>query len=194
MPREVYKLSASKNIKDLERQLNTLFSRLTVQLQRIEGLDGAVPQIYGNINMNNNKLTSLGAGTAVTDSINKGQSHESSIGAALVSSGVLTIDANIGEVHRHSMTEDITTLDFTNISTTVITNIALIITQHASSAKILNHDTVTGRINGIVKTIKSAGGSGTILSSVLGSISIFNYIIDPGANVIYQLFDGADFA
>jgi hypothetical protein len=269
MPREVYKLSPSNDFKELERQLNNMLSRLTTQLQRIEGLDGATPKFYNNIDMSSKKLTSLTTGSADTDSVNKSQvgagggasvftdltdtpasfsgqatkvvsvnsgetaleftaagagslnnivedttpqlggdldgqdniimaiqlqDYYETIGTATVSSGTLTVNAANGNFQKHTMSENVTTIDFTNITASVVTPITLKLTQHASAAKTLDFDTVTAKINGATKTLTFAEGVGPALSSTTSSVNYFSFIIDPADNVLAGFAGGANHA
>ena len=49
MPRQFYKVNAPDNINDLVQQLNKILQQLTIQLQRIEGLDDYTTEFFGDI-------------------------------------------------------------------------------------------------------------------------------------------------
>ena len=77
------------------------------------------------------------------------------------SSGTLTVNAGLGSQGQITLTENISTLAFTNIPTSGVFQMDIYITQHASSAKTVSFTDVT--ING-GSSVKSFTGSGVSLS------------------------------
>jgi hypothetical protein len=49
MPRELYHISPTQNLDDLIVDLNNTLQKITVQLQRIEGLGGYTTELFGPI-------------------------------------------------------------------------------------------------------------------------------------------------
>ena len=49
MPREFYKVNKTEDIKKLIQQLNILLEKITIQLQRIEGLDSYTTELFGDV-------------------------------------------------------------------------------------------------------------------------------------------------
>ena len=66
MPRAFYTVTAT-DIPGLRMQLNTIMAELMLQLQRIEGFDGATPEFRNHVNMKSQKLQNVGAGSVGTD-------------------------------------------------------------------------------------------------------------------------------
>ena len=49
MPREYYRIHQAESINDLIIQLNNVLEKITIQLQRLEGLDNYTTKFYGDI-------------------------------------------------------------------------------------------------------------------------------------------------
>ena len=102
------------------------------------------------------------------------------------SSGTLTVNAGLGSQGQITLTENISTLAFTNIPTSGVFQMDIYITQHASSAKTVAFTDVT--ING-GSSVKSFTGSGTSLtmSTTASATDRYTFIfIDAGAPKVNQ--------
>jgi hypothetical protein len=73
MPRIQLRIFPTDDVRDLARQVNEQFAILNVELQRLESLDGYKAQFYGDVEMNENKITELADGVDGTDAANVSQ-------------------------------------------------------------------------------------------------------------------------
>lgn len=49
MARKLYVLQEPEDLEDLTRELNIILTEITIQLQRIEGLDGYTTELFGPV-------------------------------------------------------------------------------------------------------------------------------------------------
>ena len=56
MPRNTWRIHATEDISNLVKQLNPILEQLTIQLQRIEGLDDYTTELFGDVAHTGDKI------------------------------------------------------------------------------------------------------------------------------------------
>ena len=105
--------------------------------------------------------------------------------------GTLTVSVAAGNTGTITLTENISTLAFTNVPTGFAT-FTLQITQDAATPRLFDDGTTTTTytVNGSGQTPQTAGGSGFAVSTTTGAVDIVTFIfLDAGAPKIQALQD-----
>jgi len=105
--------------------------------------------------------------------------------------GTLTVNVASGNTGTLTLTEDVSTLAFTNVPTGFAT-FTLQVTQDAATPRLFDDGTTTTTytVNGTGQTPQTAGGSGYTVSSTVGAIDLVTFIfLDQGAPKIQSLQD-----
>lgn len=121
------------------------------------------------------------AGRAVYDVVLKDYS-ETKQGLASVS-GVLTVDISAGNTGSLTLTENVTSVAFTNVPTTGVSTFTMEITQDASLAYTMDAGAslTTYTIGGTGVTPVTSGGGGWAMSASLSGIDLVTFIFVDGA-------------
>lgn len=131
-----------------------------------------------------------GAGFAIKDFYIK-DFKETKV-ALTSSSGAITIDLSQANTGSITLTENITSIAFTNVATSGVSTFTVAVTQDAAAAYTWDGGAslTTYTTNGSSVTPKTAGGGGWAMSSGLGSIDLVTFIfIDGGLPYINALQD-----
>ena len=88
MPRNSWRTHDTDDVHNLVMQLNPILEQLTIQLQRIEGLDGYTTELFGDVAHTGSKLgyysaTPVVQADAITDSAGSSAQNQTAINAAL---------------------------------------------------------------------------------------------------------------
>ena len=88
MAREQYVINPTDNLESLVVDLNNILQKITVQLQRIEGLDGYSTELFGPIKHTGTTVglysaTPVVQATAITDSAGSSAQNQTAINAIL---------------------------------------------------------------------------------------------------------------
>ena len=100
------------------------------------------------------------------------------VGSASVSSGVLTLDHDDCGNQKHTLSENVSSIAFTNVPTNGDTTFVLYVTQNGSSANTVAFDTIT--INTVSRAIKWSEGIAPLMTSTLGSLDVYHFIVRGG--------------
>ena len=90
------------------------------------------------------------------------------------SSGTLTVNAALGSQGQITLTENISTIAFTNIPTSGVFEMVIYITQHASSAKTVSFGDITVNGGSSVKA-ETGGGSSLSMSSTVSATDRYEF-------------------
>ena len=90
------------------------------------------------------------------------------------SSGTLTVNAGLGSQGQITLTENISTIAFTNIPTSGVFEMVIYITQHASSAKTVSFGDITVNGGSSVKA-ETGGGSSLSMSSTVSATDRYEF-------------------
>ena len=105
--------------------------------------------------------------------------------------GTLTVSVAAGNTGTITLTENISTIAFTNVPTGFAT-FTLQVTQDAATPRLFDDGstTTTYTVNGSGQTPQTAGGSGFAVSTTTGAVDIVTFIfLDAGAPKIQALQD-----
>lgn len=153
--------------------INTLSSNAQTQLDAKLALSGGT--LSGNVAFGDNEAS----GVVLKDYAETNQSSLTS------SSGTLSIDLANGNTGQITLTENVTTVAFTNVPTSGISSFTLVVTQDASTAYDITTSgtaiTINGGAGGAGKTV---GGAGVTISTTLSGIDIVTFLF-VGANYPY---------
>lgn len=88
MPRNTWRIHDTTDVRNLVKQLNPILEQLTIQLQRIEGLDKYTTELFGDVKHTGNKLgyynaTPVVQAGAITDSAGSSAQNQAAINAIL---------------------------------------------------------------------------------------------------------------
>ncbi len=117
--------------------------------------------------------------------------YTETIGVATVSSGVLTVNLANGNVQTHTLSENVTEIDFTNITAATATTVTLILTQDATTPRTVAMQTM--EIDSVSKTDLWSTGVPPTVSSGVSDIDIFTFVIQPASNRVFAFVGGQDF-
>ena len=95
MPRNTWRIHDTTDVRNLVKQLNPILEQLTIQLQRIEGLDSYTTELFGDVEHTGDKLgyysaTPVVQADAITDSAGSSAQNQAAINA------ILTVLRNLG--------------------------------------------------------------------------------------------------
>jgi len=153
---------------------------VTNLLKLVQTVEDTTPQLGGNLDGQDKILSAI----EISD-------YSESTGTATVSSGVLTVDVTNGNIQAHTLSENVTQIDFTNIPAAKVTTITLVLTQHASAAKTVIFTVM--EINSVSKSDFWSGAVPPTMSSGVGDIDLYTFVIDPANNQIFAFVGGQNF-
>lgn len=128
-------------------------------------------------------VTADGTGITLKD-------YGETIGTATSSGGTLTVNLDKGNFQKYTMRENITAIDFIGANTTLATSVVLVVTQNASRPKTMKMTSM--KIRGVTKTGLWAGATPPTLSSGVGDIDVFTFILNGSSN-IFAFVGGQNF-
>jgi len=172
--------------KTIDLGVNTLTGSLAEFNTALQG-DSFV-SLTGTETIQNKTLTNatLGqdlnaAGRAVYDVVLKDYS-ETKQGLASVS-GALTVDISAGNTGSITLTENVTSVAFTNVPTTGVSTFTMEVIQDASSAYTMDAGAslTTYTVGGTGVTPVTSGGGGWAMSATLSGIDLVTFIFVDGA-------------
>lgn len=118
------------------------------------------------------------------------EDYSETIGTATVSTGVLTVNLANGNVQKHTLSENVTKINFTNITASVMTAVTLVMTQDSTARTV----TFTNmEINSTAKTDLWAGATPPTMSTGSGDVDIFTFVVDPAGNRVFAFTGGQNF-
>jgi hypothetical protein len=144
-------------------------------------VDDVTPQLGGNLDGQDKVLS------AVTL-----KDYSESWVNASVSSGILTINVQDGNVQFHAMSQNISQIDFINVLPGEITTITIFFFQHASAPKTVDFTNL--EMNSVSATDYWAQGVPATISSGTDQRDIISFIVDADQPAIYGLIGGQNFS